>query len=238
MCYTNLYVSVDSYNVCESDFINRLRLLAILAQHCTVSRVSVVFTVWLHHNNVANLKWEFEKRTQGKASNRQNFKPPTPTTTLQKKKDTKNLKNVDSKLAKLILNEIVDRWDFKDFTTSSQTAVMVPFDISSFKFNWSYLLGDCSLLYDPVARLWSLKMLLARIWLSRLCRRSSFCPHWGRRYATTQLCGYYSLSAVPHSLYGNSSKCLKAGVAYLKSFETAFICIFICKAHRLYLMSG
>ncbi|XP_067115225.1 spastin isoform X1 [Osmerus mordax] len=45
---------------------------------------------------------------KGKASNRQNFKPPTPTTTLQKKKDTKNLKNVDSKLANLILNEIVD----------------------------------------------------------------------------------------------------------------------------------
>ncbi|XP_046899577.1 spastin isoform X2 [Hypomesus transpacificus] len=43
---------------------------------------------------------------KGKASNRQNVKPPT--TTLQKKKDTKNLKNVDSKLANLILNEIVD----------------------------------------------------------------------------------------------------------------------------------
>ncbi|MBN3273422.1 SPAST protein, partial [Polyodon spathula] len=35
-------------------------------------------------------------------------KPPTPTTVPRRKKDLKNLKNVDSKLANLILNEIVD----------------------------------------------------------------------------------------------------------------------------------
>ncbi|XP_061087025.1 spastin isoform X2 [Conger conger] len=39
---------------------------------------------------------------------RQNGKPTTPTGTPLKKRDMKNLKNVDSKLANLILNEIVD----------------------------------------------------------------------------------------------------------------------------------
>lgn len=45
--------------------------------------------------------------SKGKA-NRQNCKPITPTTTPLKKRDVKNLKNVDSKFANLILNEIVD----------------------------------------------------------------------------------------------------------------------------------
>ncbi|KAI1896870.1 hypothetical protein AGOR_G00099300 [Albula goreensis] len=43
-----------------------------------------------------------------KAGNRQNSKPTTPTGTPFKKRDMKNFKNVDSKLANLILNEIVD----------------------------------------------------------------------------------------------------------------------------------
>ncbi|MBN3292816.1 SPAST protein, partial [Polypterus senegalus] len=43
-----------------------------------------------------------------KASNRSNNRPPTPTTAPRKKKDLKNFKNVDSRLAHLILNEIVD----------------------------------------------------------------------------------------------------------------------------------
>ncbi|KAK6488799.1 spastin-like isoform X3 [Huso huso] len=43
-----------------------------------------------------------------KTVNRPNNKPPTPTTVPRRKKDLKNLKNVDSKLANLILNEIVD----------------------------------------------------------------------------------------------------------------------------------
>ncbi|XP_035262226.1 spastin isoform X1 [Anguilla anguilla] len=43
-----------------------------------------------------------------KPGNRQNGKPTTPTGTPLKKRDMKNLKNVDSKLANLILNEIVD----------------------------------------------------------------------------------------------------------------------------------
>ncbi|KAK1171318.1 spastin-like isoform X1 [Acipenser oxyrinchus oxyrinchus] len=43
-----------------------------------------------------------------KAVNRPNNKPPTPTVVPRRKKDLKNLKNVDSKLANLILNEIVD----------------------------------------------------------------------------------------------------------------------------------
>ncbi|XP_015218379.1 spastin isoform X2 [Lepisosteus oculatus] len=43
-----------------------------------------------------------------KTTNRPNNKPPTPTATPRKKKDLKNFKNVDSKLANLILNEIVD----------------------------------------------------------------------------------------------------------------------------------
>ncbi|KAM4603661.1 spastin [Polymixia lowei] len=46
--------------------------------------------------------------SKGKTGNRQNVKPSTPTSTPVKKKDMKNLKNVDSKLANLILNEIVD----------------------------------------------------------------------------------------------------------------------------------
>lgn len=46
--------------------------------------------------------------SKGKASSRANSKPPTPTNTPLKKRDVKNLKNVDSKLANLILNEIVD----------------------------------------------------------------------------------------------------------------------------------
>uniref|UniRef100_A0A8C4T2P0 Spastin n=2 Tax=Erpetoichthys calabaricus TaxID=27687 RepID=A0A8C4T2P0_ERPCA len=43
-----------------------------------------------------------------KASNRSINRPPTPTTAPRKKKDLKNFKNVDSRLAHLILNEIVD----------------------------------------------------------------------------------------------------------------------------------
>ncbi|XP_041108840.1 spastin-like isoform X4 [Polyodon spathula] len=43
-----------------------------------------------------------------KTVNRPTNKPPTPTTVPRRKKDLKNLKNVDSKLANLILNEIVD----------------------------------------------------------------------------------------------------------------------------------
>ncbi|XP_033874297.3 spastin-like isoform X1 [Acipenser ruthenus] len=43
-----------------------------------------------------------------KTVNRPNNKPPTPTAVPRRKKDLKNLKNVDSKLANLILNEIVD----------------------------------------------------------------------------------------------------------------------------------
>ncbi|KAG7492886.1 hypothetical protein MATL_G00019280 [Megalops atlanticus] len=43
-----------------------------------------------------------------KAGNRQNSKPATPTGTPFKKRDMKNFRNVDSKLANLILNEIVD----------------------------------------------------------------------------------------------------------------------------------
>ncbi|XP_058880389.1 spastin-like isoform X3 [Acipenser ruthenus] len=43
-----------------------------------------------------------------KAVNRPNNKPPTPTAVPRRKKDLKNFKNVDSKLANLILNEIVD----------------------------------------------------------------------------------------------------------------------------------
>nr|XP_014342508.1 PREDICTED: spastin [Latimeria chalumnae] len=37
-------------------------------------------------------------------------KPSTPTAVVRKKKDLKNFKNVDSRLANLILNEVVDRW--------------------------------------------------------------------------------------------------------------------------------
>ncbi|XP_066553301.1 spastin isoform X1 [Amia ocellicauda] len=43
-----------------------------------------------------------------KSTNRPNNRPPTPTATPRKKKDLKNFKNVDSKLANLILNEIVE----------------------------------------------------------------------------------------------------------------------------------
>ncbi|XP_041106790.1 spastin-like isoform X1 [Polyodon spathula] len=43
-----------------------------------------------------------------KAVNRPNNKPPTPTAVPRRKKDLRNFKNVDSKLANLILNEIVD----------------------------------------------------------------------------------------------------------------------------------
>ncbi|XP_071400122.1 spastin-like, partial [Centroberyx affinis] len=48
-----------------------------------------------------------QNSSKGKGS-RQNGKPSSPTSTPLKKKDMKNLKNVDSKLANLILNEIVD----------------------------------------------------------------------------------------------------------------------------------
>uniref|UniRef100_A0A4W5MEK4 Spastin n=1 Tax=Hucho hucho TaxID=62062 RepID=A0A4W5MEK4_9TELE len=51
-------------------------------------------------------------RNKGKAGNRQNCKPTTTTTPTPmsplKKRDMKNLKNVDSKLANLILSEIID----------------------------------------------------------------------------------------------------------------------------------
>lgn len=36
-------------------------------------------------------------------------KPSTPTTAVRKKKDLKNFRNVDSNLANLIMNEIVDK---------------------------------------------------------------------------------------------------------------------------------
>ncbi|KAK6300264.1 hypothetical protein J4Q44_G00283620 [Coregonus suidteri] len=46
---------------------------------------------------------------KGKVGNRQNCKPTTPTSMSPlKKRDVKNLKNVDSKLANLILSEIID----------------------------------------------------------------------------------------------------------------------------------
>uniref|UniRef100_A0A667WG37 microtubule-severing ATPase n=1 Tax=Myripristis murdjan TaxID=586833 RepID=A0A667WG37_9TELE len=44
----------------------------------------------------------------GRAGGRQNGRASSPTSTPQKKKELKNLRNVDSKLASLILNEIVD----------------------------------------------------------------------------------------------------------------------------------
>ncbi|KAL2086500.1 hypothetical protein ACEWY4_017559 [Coilia grayii] len=44
----------------------------------------------------------------GKSGNRGNGKPATPTSTPARKRDMKNFKNVDSKLANLIINEIVD----------------------------------------------------------------------------------------------------------------------------------
>ncbi|XP_063056052.1 spastin isoform X2 [Engraulis encrasicolus] len=44
----------------------------------------------------------------GKPGNRGNGKPSTPTSTPARKRDMKNFKNVDSKLANLIINEIVD----------------------------------------------------------------------------------------------------------------------------------
>ncbi|XP_043914530.1 spastin [Protopterus annectens] len=46
--------------------------------------------------------------TSGKSASKSNNKPSTPTVTPRKKKDLKNFKNVDSRLANLILNEIVD----------------------------------------------------------------------------------------------------------------------------------
>ncbi|XP_056135789.1 spastin [Lampris incognitus] len=46
--------------------------------------------------------------SKGKTADRQNIKPGTPVSSPVKKKDMKNLRNVDSKLANLILNEIVD----------------------------------------------------------------------------------------------------------------------------------
>lgn len=42
-------------------------------------------------------------------TNRTN-KPSTPTTAARKKKDLKNFRNVDSNLANLIMNEIVDKY--------------------------------------------------------------------------------------------------------------------------------
>uniref|UniRef100_A0A3B3QCY5 Spastin n=1 Tax=Paramormyrops kingsleyae TaxID=1676925 RepID=A0A3B3QCY5_9TELE len=45
---------------------------------------------------------------QPSTGSRQNCKPTTPATTPPRKRDLKNFKNVDSKLANLILNEIVD----------------------------------------------------------------------------------------------------------------------------------
>ncbi|KAG9344266.1 hypothetical protein JZ751_010935 [Albula glossodonta] len=50
-----------------------------------------------------------QDKISAKAGNGRNGKPTTSTAT--RLKDTKNFKNVDSKLANLILNEIVDRWD-------------------------------------------------------------------------------------------------------------------------------
>ncbi|XP_072559566.1 spastin [Paramormyrops kingsleyae] len=47
-------------------------------------------------------------RVTARAGSRQNCKPTTPATTPPRKRDLKNFKNVDSKLANLILNEIVD----------------------------------------------------------------------------------------------------------------------------------
>ncbi|XP_062398164.1 spastin isoform X2 [Sardina pilchardus] len=46
--------------------------------------------------------------TAGKSGNRGNGKQATPTSTPARKRDMKNFKNVDSKLANLIVNEIVD----------------------------------------------------------------------------------------------------------------------------------
>ncbi|XP_029906434.1 spastin [Myripristis murdjan] len=46
--------------------------------------------------------------SKGRAGGRQNGRASSPTSTPQKKKELKNLRNVDSKLASLILNEIVD----------------------------------------------------------------------------------------------------------------------------------